>query len=75
LRQDCSATGGSIIAATHILVSLVQCHPIQVFRICVRYATLFGLLPLTIHLFKDALAGQFRFPAALTKPNAGMPSE
>ena len=56
--------------ATPILVGLVQCHVICVFGVCLRYTALFELLALTIHLFKNTLAGQFRFAAALTKSNA-----
>jgi hypothetical protein len=44
-------------------------------RAYVRYTTFFALPALTIHLFKNTLAGQFRFAAALTKSSASMSSE
>jgi hypothetical protein len=36
---------------------------------------LFELLSLAIHLFKNALAGQFGFASALAEPNSCMSSE
>jgi len=50
-------------------------HVIFVFGISVLYATLFELRMFTVHLFKNALAGQFRFAAALANPRACMGSE
>jgi len=53
----------------------MQCRFVFFFGNSVRYAMIFELLSLVIHLFKNTLAGQFGFAATLAEPNPCVFSE